>query len=219
MQKPRDLTDEYWNRLSPKHQALYLLVRPLPTAAYTVDWMLNGLEGMLARTKVDVEGAGGTFDLIPDFQRGHVWTPEQRSYFVEGLIRKTAQAKVLFNCPGWTKASADVGDIPDHTFECIDGLQRLTTLQMYMRGEVEVFGGYTAAQLKGSPFDTRSFRLQISVYEFNWRSDLLQFYLDLNQGGTVHSEAELCRVREMAVAANIVKNNKLAARHASGCKD
>lgn len=205
MQKPKDLSTEYWNRLPQEHQALYLLVRPLPSAAYTADWHLRGLETMLQDTQADVIGAGGSFDLTPDYQRGHVWKQEQRVYFIESLIRRTAEAKVLFNCPGWTSASEEGGDIPEHTFQCIDGLQRLTTLRMFMANEIKVFGGYTAAQLKGTPFCPRNFRLQISIYQFNWRADLLQFYLDLNQGGTVHSVSELSRVQELLVEASEAK--------------
>lgn len=89
------------------------------------------------------------------------------------------------------------GDIKEHTFECIDGLQRLTAVRKFLAGEFTVFGGLTAADLKGTPFDVSRFRFQFCVYEFVSRSELLQFYLDLNTGGTVHSESELARVRQL----------------------
>lgn len=193
--QPQDLSDSYWSSLSAEHQALYGVVRPLPTPAYTVDWHVGLLEKTLADLERDMLDGNGSFELEPDFQRGHVWTGAQRVAFVESLIRKTAPARLLFNCPGWSRSTDGSGDIADNTFQCIDGLQRLTAVRKFMAGEFTVFGGYSVAALKGSPFDLSRYRLQMAVYEFNTRAELLQFYLDLNAGGTVHALAELERVR------------------------
>lgn len=196
------MSDSYWDRMSPADQALYLLVNPMPDAAYTVDWPLNMLEGALASAQEGVEQMGGSFELNPDFLRGHVWTDSQRSAFAEAFIRKAVTGRILFNCPGWSKPYVE-GDIPDQTFQCVDGLQRLTTLRMFLAGEVQVFGGMRAADLKGSPFDpTRmTYQLQIGIYEFSHRHELLDFYLRLNEGGTPHSPEELARVRGLLDAA------------------
>ena len=37
MSVPYGLSEKYWNALSPAHQGLYGLVRPMPDAVYTVD--------------------------------------------------------------------------------------------------------------------------------------------------------------------------------------
>lgn len=196
--KPSYLSDSYWARLSQADQALHLLVNPMPEAAYTVDWPLNMLEKSLASAREGVEGLGGSFELNPDFQRGHVWTDSQRTAYAEAFIRKAVTGRILFNCPGWSKAYLE-GDIPQQTFQCVDGLQRLTTMRMFLAGEVQVFGGMRAADLKGSPFDpTRmGYQLQIGIYEFSQRQELLDFYLRLNEGGTPHSPEELDRVRRL----------------------
>lgn len=203
--KPFDLSDSYWNKLSGRDQALYALVRPMPTAAYTSDWIISGLEKTLERMALDQQEAGGSFELEPDFQRGHVWTGAQRAAFIESLLRQSAPVRILFNCPGWSRSSrgsGGPGDIPENTFQCIDGLQRLTAVRKFMAGEFTVFGGLSAQDLKGSPFDLGRYRLQMAVYEFTSRADLLGFYLRLNEGGTPHSPEELARVRELlAVAA------------------
>lgn len=197
MSKPSYLSDRYWAGLKPEHQALYLRIRPMPRATYTVDVLLNLLEGWLQGQESDMAAMGGSFELSPDFQRGHVWTPEQRVSYVESFVREMAPRTILFNCPGWTEDSKG-GDIPAHAFQCIDGLQRLTTMRMFMAGELKVFGGMTIKDLEGTPFDmARSKTLQVAVYEFKWRHDLLDFYLLLNSGGTAHSKSELDRVREL----------------------
>jgi hypothetical protein len=201
-----NVSDDYWRDLSHEHRALYERVRPLQQATYEVDVGLNHLESFIESTRLDVESSGGLFNLEPDFQRGHVWLLEQRRHFVEAVIRGAAPGRVLFNCPGWQTSTRsrrirqDV-DIAPQTFECIDGLQRLTSLRMFMRNELSVFEGMLASDLRSSPFDPTRLRIRIAIYEFGTRAGLLQFYLDLNAGGTVHSSEELARVRDLLAQA------------------
>lgn len=201
MSVPYGLSEKYWNALSPAHQGLYGLVRPMPDAVYTVDWHLSTLERTLGQIESGIKSEGGSFELVPDFQRGHVWTDEQRSAYIESLIRKTTTGRILFNCPGWSNSLRSTGDIKENTFQCIDGLQRLTAVRKFMSGEIAVFGGFFAQDLRGSPFDPyrTTYRLQIGIYEFTSREELLRFYLDLNEGGTPHSQQELDRVRGLLV--------------------
>ncbi|ODP34984.1 DUF262 domain-containing protein [Pandoraea sp. ISTKB] len=201
MHKPWSLSDSYWSSLSGEHKALYALVRPQPKATYEVDVQLSHVERFLRGQAKDMMSMGGVLELEPDFQRGHVWTDEQRVKFVESLLRGCAPRSILFNCPGWNSEQAS-GDIAPHTFQCIDGLQRLTAIRKFIGGEFRVFGDLSAGQLKGSPFDPSHYTLKVSVYEFANRVDLLQFYLDLNSGGTVHGAQELERVRQLRELAN-----------------
>ena len=194
--KPHDLSEKYWNSLTQANQEIYLRIRPLPKATYTSNVHLSAVERFLKSTREDMESMGGKLDLNPDFQRDHVWTKEQRQRYIESLFRGVAPDRILFNCPGWT-GNDPSGDLPKHTFECIDGLQRLTAMRGFLAGEFTVFDGLAMADLKGTPFHGRSIAITIVVFEFNTRADLLQFYLDLNSGGTVHSAAELDRVREL----------------------
>ena len=196
MRTPRDLSDKYWNSLTPEHQALYQLIRPQPKAAYSADTGLLEIEKFIAEQTNNMQMMGGSFELVPDFQRGHVWTVEQRKSYVEALFKSTASTHILFNCPGWLRSDGDDGDIAAHTFQCIDGLQRLTSVRQFVAGDLSVFNGMTADDFKGSPFDLKRYRLKFSVYEFSHRAELLQFYLDLN-GGTVHAQSELDRVQQL----------------------
>lgn len=198
--KPAYLSDEYWGRLEESNKALYHLIRPMPEAAYTVDVGLMHLEEFLAGQERDMTEMGGSVELDPDFQRGHVWTDLQRSLYMESFIRGQAPNEIRFNCPSWTRNSVP-GDIPAYTFQCVDGLQRLTTIRMFMRGEVLIFGGLTNQDLARSAFDTRRMRIKVAVYEFAERVDLLSFYLSLNIGGTPHSAEEIERVKGLLAKA------------------
>lgn len=200
MNKPFDLSEKYWAGLSEFDRELYRVVRPLPGASYTIDSQMTDVEHYVAKWQETMVQFGGSFELSPDYQRGHVWTDTQRAGYVESVMRRCAPLTILFNCPGWSSTTHG-GDIPDYTFQCIDGLQRLTAVRMFMAGEIAVFGGLRAPALKGTAFDPRKFGLKFSVYEFTKRADLLQFYLDLNGGGTVHSPVELDRVRALREAA------------------
>jgi hypothetical protein len=194
--KPNDLSDEYWASLSDKEKSLYGLIRPMARATYQVDLRLAYIEEFIAEQSEHCRSMGGSFELDPDFQRGHVWTREQQVRYIESLIRGIAPRLIIFNCPGWTRRDL-VGDIPEQTFQCVDGLQRLTAVRSFMKGEFGVFGDMKVSDFKGTPFDPGRYTLQASIYEFSRRADLLQFYLDLNSGGTIHSTDELDRVRAL----------------------
>lgn len=60
-----------------------------PHSGYEVDVSFNQINSWMK----DQLAAG--LDLNPDFQRGHVWTLEQRSRFVEYLLRGGEGGKVL----------------------------------------------------------------------------------------------------------------------------
>jgi hypothetical protein len=178
-----------------KHNASPSAVPPLrlddiemfPGKVYEVDVAWTALERTIAH-HVDDEG----LDLSPDFQRGHVWTLEQRSAYVEYILRGGEGGKLLsFNRSGW------LGSGPDGPYQIIDGLQRLTTAQMFMRDEVPAFGRLL------SKFVGR-LRMHVGfkwrIYELPTRADVLRYYLQLNAGGTPHPAEEIARVRGLLEA-------------------
>jgi hypothetical protein len=87
----------------------------------------------------------------------------------------------------------------------VDGKQRLTSALMFLANEIPVFGHYLeefddpvdvagAIGLSGA-----SFRMQVN--NLTRREDLLRWYLDLNDGGTVHTSSELRKVRRLLTEA------------------
>ncbi|MES2170545.1 MAG: DUF262 domain-containing protein [Actinomycetota bacterium] len=155
-----------------------------PRQVYEVDVAWTSLDRTLAH-HVDDEH----LDLSPDFQRGHVWTMEQRSAYVEYILRGGEGGKLLsFNRSGW------LGSGPDGPYQIIDGLQRLTTARMFMHDEVTAFG---------QPLSKFIGRLRLHVgfkwrvYELPNRAAVLGYYLAMNAGGTPHPADEIERVRKM----------------------
>jgi hypothetical protein len=131
-------------------------------------------------------------DLDPDFQRGHVWTVRQQSAYVEFVLRGGNTGKdILTNHPGWQGRGSHEGP-----YVLVDGKQRLTAVLAFLRARVTAFGH------KYSSFTDRAgVKLNLS---FNWnvndlqtRAEVLQWYLDLNTGGTVHADEEIEKVKAL----------------------
>ncbi len=182
-------------------EELCAIINPLRTAQYEVDHDWRYIRTALDGYRKDYGG----MDLTPDFQRGHVWTPEQQCHFIENVLRgvvSSAGFVIQFNCPNWENDRYS-GDLP-RGFQCIDGLQRLTAVQSFLDGDVKPFG-LSADDLNGSRFSMRgsSYRFRMAVHDFQTRADLLQHYVDLNAGGTPHTKAEIDRVRELRNAATL----------------
>jgi len=192
------LSERHWDSLSERDQGLYEKIRPLRNAAFKVDHFLGSLETGLAAYEKDAKSRGGVFDINPDFQRGHVWDRARQISFMENAFRGTAPMTIKLNCAGWDElGSKGLGDIPGGDIVCVDGLQRLTAVRDFIAGKYTVFGDETVETLEGTSFDIRRHRLTIEMFTIKNRADLLQFYLDLNKGGVVHTEEELSRVEGM----------------------
>ncbi|WP_270834505.1 DUF262 domain-containing protein [Aeromonas sp. QDB07] len=184
-----------------KNAALDQLIRPLPNPRYTIDVSFRYIEHQLNGYEQD----WGGLNLEPDFQRGHVWTHEQRVAFIEGIFRGTvgdSQRIIQFNVPHWDDENHG-GDLPNE-IQIVDGLQRLTTVRMFMAGEIAIFGGLKASDLDGSKYAVNrpSYRLQFAIHNFANRADLLRYYLAINSGGTPHSTSEIERVKGLLAAAD-----------------
>lgn len=131
--------------------------------------------------------------LNPDFQRGHVWTKEQQIKYIEYVLRGGRSGRDLyFNCPSWMKSNYK-GKYRD--FVCVDGLQRITAIQRFLNNEITAFGQYYSEF--GGKTNLICHGVQIHVNDLPSRKDVLQWYVEMNEGGTPHSQAEIERVKKM----------------------
>lgn len=128
-------------------------------------------------------------NLDPDFQREHVWTPQQQTGFIEYILMGGELSKVLvFAADNWSAGTTT-------QMVLVDGKQRLEAVRAFLRGEVYAFRR-TFQQLGG--------RLRMTKHNFQWRvvevatrADMLKLYLALNAGGTPHAPEELQRVQAL----------------------
>lgn len=132
--------------------------------------------------------------LNPDFQRGHVWTKEQQTAYMEFVLRGGNSGKDLFfNHPGWMCSFA--GD-----FVCVDGLQRITAICDFLDDKVPVFGGHLASDIVDLRETLCRYNMKIHINNLPTKKDVLRWYVEMNEGGTPHSKAEIERVKEMISA-------------------
>jgi len=154
-------------------------------ANYSVHHLLHMLPRTIRRYQ---EETLCPLNINPDFQRAHVWTPEQKIRYMEFILQGGTSAKdFYFNCCGWQKSY-------DGPFELVDGKQRLDACLGFMSGTVPVFGGLYITDFTDKPFDVH---LSFHINNLKTRTEVLRWYLDINSGGVVHTNDELDKVREL----------------------
>lgn len=130
--------------------------------------------------------------LNPDFQRGHIWTEEQQIAYLEYFFRGGNSGKVIYlNKPDWNNAGTVNGY---NDFVCVDGLQRITAAQRFINDEIPIFGAYFS-EFEDKPRMRNCFKLNIN--DLKTKEAVLQWYIDMNAGGTPHSIEEIDRVKQL----------------------
>lgn len=155
---------------------------------YEVDIPWTSLERTIADLQTDY-----ALNLDPDFQRGHVWTKAKQIAYVEFVLHGGRSSRtLLFNCPNFhTYGGAEPMVI-------VDGKQRLEAVQRFMAGKIPAFGHKISEYTDKLHVMHNTIRFQVN--DLATRAEVLTWYLQLNAGGVVHTEAELNRVRTMLEA-------------------
>lgn len=135
----------------------------------------------------------GGLELDPDFQRGHVWTEDKQIAFVEFCLKGGQSSRtILWNHPNWRG-----------TFQgkmvLVDGKQRLEAVRKFLRNELPIFGGNYLKDFDDPKKLLRSSDayLILSVNNLKTRKEVLEWYLQLNTGGVVHTQEEIDKVKEL----------------------
>jgi len=129
--------------------------------------------------------------LNPDFQRGHVWNENQQIAFIEYLLRGgKAGRDIYFNNPNQRRTRNN--NYTDYV--CVDGLQRLTASLRFLNNEIKAFETYY------KDFEDRlsvDINLIIHVNDLQTKAEVLKWYIEMNEGGTPHTEDEIERIKKM----------------------
>lgn len=126
-------------------------------------------------------------DINPDFQRGHVWTELQQQLFVEFILLGGKMQPLLFNHPDWMNNFKG-------RMVLVDGKQRMTALLKFLNNDLEVFG-HLFSDIEN--INLSIFDVPIVINDLKTRKEVLQWYLELNSGGTPHTEAEIDKVYQL----------------------
>lgn len=132
-------------------------------------------------------------ELNPNFQRGHVWTEEQQIAWLEFFLKGGKSGNIIyFNCSFWYYNVPD-GDYNE--FVCVDGLQRLTAICRFINNEIMVFGSYFKEYEDLAILNRHT--LKLIVNNLKTEKEVLQWYIDMNAGGTPHTKEEIDRVKKL----------------------
>lgn len=186
-----------------KSDELGKLINAVPFSNYGVDVQFRDIEWMIERYANSYDG----FDENPDFQRGHVWTLDQQIKYIEAIVRGTVGASgrlITLSCPDFQRDQEKDSDLKG--FVVVDGLQRLTAIRKFCKGEFRIFndiidGGADLDYFNGTRYNLNSMSgVRFQVFSFQYKKEILDYYLAFNDGGTVHTQEEIDRVSAMRKA-------------------
>ena len=136
---------------------------------------------------VDSQSKDGPVDLNPPFQRAHVWSEAQQIAWLEFHLRGGKTGRVIyFNHPYWGNFSKP------GTLTIVDGKQRLEAIRRFIGNEIPVFGN-----LYRDHTDSPRVRqgIEICVNTLKTDAEVVQWYIDMNAGGTPHTNDEIEKAR------------------------
>ncbi len=144
---------------------------------------------------------GWKVELQPDFQRGYVWTPEQQISYIENMLQGVIYGRdVWFNSPSW----GSFEDTENNPLVCVDGQQRIGAIIEFMENRLVVFDKYKLHDFEDWERATGNLvhrcYVNLHVNNLKTKKQVLQWYLQLNNGGTVHTREELDKVRGLLEA-------------------
>lgn len=126
-----------------------------------------------------------TIELNPDYQRGYVWSQEQKEKYIEYRLKGGFSGKdIYWNCPNWMHFHK----VKNAKLELVDGKQRIDAVIGFMNDEVKAFGKFKSEFEDKMPF-TIDFVFHIN--NLVNRREVIEWYLGLNRGGSVHTEKDL----------------------------
>ena len=132
---------------------------------------------------IDRQADGIPTDLDPPYQRGYVWTEEQKTAYLEYILKGGISGKDIFwNCPGWMNSFKG-------PMELVDGKQRVSAVLDFLNNKVKVFGQYYN-EFGDRPGMSEAY-FTFHINNLTDRKAVVQWYLDMNTGGSVHTEKDL----------------------------
>jgi uncharacterized protein with ParB-like and HNH nuclease domain len=144
--------------------------------AHLDHWFDRGGNGEIAK-----------LDLEPDFQRLHVWTPDQQTKYVEYILQGGMSGKNLyFNCNGWMRSWKG-------PFVIVDGKQRLHAVRQFLKNEVPIFNGKYFKDFEGRMPNHAHFICYVN--DLKTRAEVIKWYLEMNTGGTPHTQSEIAKAQ------------------------
>lgn len=134
-------------------------------------------------------------NLTPEYQRDYIWTKNQKEKFIGAFLENPKSIPPIWI--NWTKKEEQ-----RDSSELIDGQQRIKSCLEWLDNIIiaKCPCGTKIAYKNLSEIDNRIISNSIS---FDWnfvelsKKEVMEFYIRLNCGGTVHTENEIDKIKNM----------------------
>ena len=152
----------------------------IPWANYHCDFMWESIDAFLAENNVEYD---------PPYQRGYVWTQEQKERYIEFCLMGGRSGRDLhFNCPNWDTRDGIVESDWGGKLEIVDGKQRLNAVRGFLANEVMAFGKLHK-DYEGHLRITQ--RFVVNINSLKAKESVVDWYLAMNRGGSIHTDSDI----------------------------
>lgn len=126
-------------------------------------------------------------NMDPDYQRDYVWTKTQKEQYIEWILKNGISGKdIFFNHPGW------FGNW-DGQMEIVDGKQRISAVLSFLNNEIKAYGYYLNQYT--DRLNTLTCSFTVHILDLKSRKEVMQWYIDMNSGGTIHTNEDIEKVK------------------------
>ena len=139
-------------------------------------------------------------DMNPEYQRGNVWTEEQKVKLIDSIFNNINIGSFVFVEKKWF---TDEHQVASEMFEILDGKQRLTAIIDYVSSKFPYQGKYwhelspySRNQFENQGILVGEMKLNRKDKEYN-RKQVIEQFIRLNEGGTSMDKAILEKAKKM----------------------
>jgi len=97
--------------------------------------------------------------------------------------------KIYWNGPDWNKDFRG-------PLEIVDGKQRINAVIEFLHNKIKAFG-YTLSELGGREALHFTHEFIFHIGNLESRKEILQWYIDMNIGGSIHTDEEIKKVKKL----------------------
>jgi len=141
---------------------------------------------------------------IPEFQRSNdKWSEDMQIKYVENVIKGYKHEIILYTF------DSVYNYLSYSRCWILDGLQRLTAIIKFIKGELKVFGGYNYEEIQKhiNLKLSRIFSGMVKIYVFKDIYEVVKFYIDINENIT-HSTEDILKAKQYLKNLKVLKQTK-----------
>lgn len=159
----------------------YTDIKKFPFASYHVTMPWVGIKQWLQSNNENIM----QLNMDPFYQRGYVWSTEQKIAYIEYQLRGGFSGKDIFwNCPTWVSFDKSINVI-----ELVDGKQRINAVLEFLADKIPVFGCFCSEFEGKLPWSEAYFTFHVNNLKIT--EEVVEWYVGMNTGGTAHTEKDL----------------------------